>query len=182
VSVVRRVRIEVEPRQRSLTHLIRYAARLLVAPRERAVGLQASQPSERRVDHGAAIDHRAVPAGGERVAAEECGIEWHPGLRRAPQRPSCREAARARRRTSIAPRTPRSGRAPAAAAVRSAPPGYRRSRRPAPTPTALPVRGAPDWLPDRPRPTSRDRSSIEHGCRALAEEGPRRRRGSDPAT
>ena len=43
-----------------------------------------AEPRERAVEHGAAVEHGGLPAGGERVAAEEGGVERHAGLQREP--------------------------------------------------------------------------------------------------
>ena len=84
VGVVGRVGVLAEARQRPRAHLVGDAARLLVAPVEDAVRLQPAEARERAVEHGAAVEHRRLPACGQRVAAEERRVERHARLQRQP--------------------------------------------------------------------------------------------------
>jgi hypothetical protein len=84
VGVVRGVRIEVEKRQWSTTHLIGDASWLLVPPVVHAVTLHAAQPCQTRVERFTTIQIRGLPTRCERVAAKQGRVQRHPGLQRQP--------------------------------------------------------------------------------------------------
>ena len=84
VGVVRRVRVDVEERQRSLSDLIRNATGLFVAPRVDAIALQSPEPGEARLERLSTVHPRRLPSGGQRVPAEQRRIQGHAGLQREP--------------------------------------------------------------------------------------------------
>jgi hypothetical protein len=84
VGVVRGVRVDVESRERSLAHLVGDPSGLLVAPFVRAVALHSAELREARVEEGALVEHRRLPSGGQRVAAEQCGVQRNARLDREP--------------------------------------------------------------------------------------------------
>ena len=84
VGVVERVGVEIQSRKRALSHLIRDAPRFLIAPIVDPRSLKAAETRERGVEKLTAIQHGALPTGGERVAAIQRRVQGHARLHREP--------------------------------------------------------------------------------------------------